>query len=307
MLQTVLITGGFGFLGRAAAYKFKQLGYRVVGIGRGRWVPEEALAHGFDSWIDASVSMSSLMNLHERFHLVVHCAGNGSVGYSLVNPLQDFNKTVQGTVELLEYLRVTESQALLVYPSTAGVYGAKEDAPIKETDTLNPISPYGYHKRIAEELLESYSKSYGIRVAVIRFFSIYGPGLTKQLLWDASEKLLSAQDEVFFWGTGDETRDWINIDDATELIVKAAHLKDTFTIINGASGIRVTVRDTLNMLKAALALNTKISFNNIVKKGDPHFYHADISKMSRIGWTPQVFLQEGIERYVAWLKALPHG
>ena len=306
-MQTILVTGGFGFLGRAVASHFKQLGYRVVGIGRGQWGPEESLVYGFDRWLDASVSLSSLMNLHESFDIVAHCAGNGSVGYSLENPLQDFFKTVQGTAELLEYIRLNNSKAMLVYPSSAAVYGAKDDAPIKETDSLNPISPYGYHKRIVEEMLESYSRNYGIRVAVIRFFSIYGPGLKKQLLWDASEKLLSAQDEVFFWGTGDETRDWINIDDATELIIKAAHLKDKFTIINGASGIRVSVRDTLGMLKAALASNTKISFNNIVKKGDPHFYHADISKMNSIGWTPQVFPQEGIERYVAWLKGLSNG
>ena len=62
--------------------------------------------------------------------------------------------------------------------------------------------------------------SYGIRVAVIRYFSIYGPGLTKQLLWDASIKLRSAEGgQATFWGTGDETRDWISSYDAARLVV----------------------------------------------------------------------------------------
>jgi len=302
MQKTVLITGGFGFLGRAVAHKFKQLGCRVVGIGRGRWGVDEALAHGFDIWLDASVSLSSLMTLHERFDLVVHCAGNGSVGYSLANPLQDFNKTVQGTAELLEYMRVTESQALLVYPSSAGVYGAKDDAPIKETDTPNPISPYGYHKRIAEELLESYSRTYGTRVAVIRFFSIYGPGLTKQLLWDASGKLSAAKNgEAIFWGTGEETRDWISSVDAAELVVAASRSAEKFLILNGASGQRVTVRQTLDLLKSAMGLNTEVVFNGTVREGDPRFYHADVSRALALGWKPSMPLQEGIQNYVQWL------
>ena len=301
MKKTVLITGGFGFLGRAVAHKFKQLDYRVVGIGRGRWGPEDALVHGFDVWLDANISLFSLMNLKERFDLVVHCGGNSSVGYSLANPLQDFAKTVQGTVELLEFLRVTESKALLVYPSSAGVYGAKDDAPIKETDSLNPISPYGYHKRIAEELLESYSKSYGSRVVVIRFFSVYGPGLTKQLLWDAGAKLRAAGNgEAVFWGTGEETRDWINSADAADLVIAASRSEERFFILNGASGIRVTVRQTLEILKSSMGINSEIVFNGTVREGDPRFYHADVSRSLSLGWQPTTALHEGIQKYTQW-------
>ncbi len=310
MRQTVLITGGFGFLGRAVAQMFRQWDYRVVGIGRGRWGPEEALVHGFDIWLDANVSLASLMNLHESFDVVVHCGGNGSVGYSLANPLQDFAKTVQGTVELLEFLRVTESKALLVYPSSAGVYGAKEDDPIKETDSLNPISPYGYHKRMAEELLESYSRSYGIRVVVIRFFSIYGPGLTKQLLWDASSKLHAAKNtEAVFWGTGEETRDWIHVDDAARLMLYLTQLtvalpgEANLHVINGASGIGITVREVLTHLAAALGSTTVIRFNGAIRAGDPRFYHADVSRLQAIGWQPSINLDQGLADYAVWVRA----
>lgn len=304
MTLTVLVTGGFGFLGRAVAHEFKQQGHRVVGIGRGRWAAEDAFASGFDLWLDAEVSMSSLVTLKERFDLVVHCAGNGSVGYSLTNPLQDFYKTVQGTADLLEFLRLTNPQALVVYPSSAGVYGAKDDAPIKVSDALTPISPYGYHKKIAEELLESYSRSYGIRVAIIRFFSIYGPGLTKQLLWDASAKLLTEKvGPAVFWGTGDETRDWINSADAAALVVAASNSGEQFVVINGASGQRVTVRQTLSMLRDALGVDIEIGFNGHVREGDPRFYHADISQARALGWQPSVDPAEGMRNYVKWVMA----
>ena len=304
MQKAVLITGGFGFLGRAVARNFRQQGFRVVGIGRGRWDADEALAHGFDVWLDASISLSSLMTLEGPFDVVAHCGGNGSVGYSLEHPLQDFEKTVQGTIELLEYLRVTHSKAVLVYPSSAGVYGAKDDAPIRETDALNPISPYGYHKRIAEELLESYSRSFGIKVAIVRFFSIYGPGLTKQLLWDACAKLRAgAGGSAEFWGTGEETRDWIRGEDAAALMAAAARTEQQFVIMNGASGQRVTIAQVLDMLKRELGVDTRIAFNGTVRAGDPRFYHADMQRAHALGWKPTKSLQEGIRMYVQWLKS----
>ncbi|MEO6407253.1 MAG: NAD-dependent epimerase/dehydratase family protein [Burkholderiaceae bacterium] len=306
MNQSVLITGGFGFLGRAVARRFKREGWRVLGIGRGRWPAEEALARGFDVWLDAGVSLPSLMTLNERFDLVVHCAGNGSVGYSLTNPLQDFYKTVQGTADLLEYLRLTESSALLVYPSSAGVYGARPDAPIRETDPLEPISPYGVHKKITEELLASYSRSYGVRVAIVRFFSIYGRGLTKQLLWDASARLRAATDPpAVFWGTGEETRDWISSEDAAGLIGVVAQSDAHFCILNGASGERVTVRRTLELLNHALGGEAQFEFNGAVRPGDPRFYHADVSRAQALGWKPAIALEQGMANYVRWLRA--HG
>ena len=303
MKKTVLITGGFGFLGRAVASRFRADGWRIIGVGRGRWAPEEALAQGFDLWLNAGVTLPALMTLGEDIHVVIHCAGNGSVGYSLTNPLQDFNKTVQSTAELLEFLRLTASPAFVIYPSSAGVYGAKSDAPIREDAELKPISPYGRHKKMAEELLLSYALSYGIRVSIIRFFSIYGAGLTKQLLWDACAKLTDARAEpAVFWGTGDETRDWISSQDAANLVWAVAQASDPVRCMNGGSGTRTTVRDTIALLAGELGCSRSIAFNGQVRPGDPRYYHADISRAKSLGWTPSVPLADGIRDYVSWRR-----
>lgn len=302
MQKTVLVTGGFGFLGRAVARSFKARSCRVVGIGHGAWTPEKAHAHGFDIWHQSDISLVGLTALGERYDVVVHCAGTGSVGYSLTNPLQAFQKTVQGTAELLEHLRQTESKALLIYPSSAAVYGAAEDRPLLESDAPNPVSPYGHHKKITEDLLESYSRYFGARVAIIRFFSIYGPGLAKQLLWDAAGKLSSGTREVTFWGTGEETRDWIHIDDATTLMTRLAE-GIPFSVMNGAAGERVTVNTVLQMLKAALGVTVDIQFNGIVRPGDPRFYLADVSKARQLGLRTAVPLKNGLHDYAQWFKS----
>lgn len=296
------MTGGFGFLGRAAALAFKKRGFRVVGIGHGRWTPDEALAHGFDSWRASDVSLPGLAALNERYEVVVHCAGNGSVSYSLSHPLEAFQMTVQSTAELLEHLRRTESKALLIYPSSAAVYGAADDQPLVESDAPNPVSPYGHHKRITEDLLECHSRYFGLRVAIIRFFSIYGAGLAKQLLWDAAGKLTSGAHEVVFWGTGEETRDWIHIEDAAALVATLSDGTDAFSIVNGASGDRVTVSEVLQRLKKSLGIDVAVSFNGAVRPGDPRFYQADVSKAKRLGFQPTVTLADGLDRYAQWFK-----
>lgn len=303
MTQTVLVTGGFGFLGRAVARIFKARGCRVVGIGHGAWAQEEARTHGFDVWRESDVSLVGLAALGERYDLVVHCAGAGSVGFSMTNPLEAFDKTVRGTAELLDHLRRSGSTAVLVYPSSAAIYGAADDEPLAETHAMNPVSPYGYHKKITEDLLECYSKYFGVRVAIVRFFSIYGPELTKQLLWDAAAKLSSGEKEATFWGTGDETRDWIHVDDAAALIARVADGDARFVVVNGATGERVTVARVLEMLRRAMNVDIALRFNGVIKPGDPRYYHADMTRALASGWRPSIALSDGLAGYVRWMRS----
>jgi UDP-glucose 4-epimerase len=301
---TVLVTGGFGFLGRACAQRFRRLGWRVVGIGHGDWPAGEALACGYDRWVDADVSTAGLSTLRERFDVVAHCASNGSVPYSLSHPLDAFSRTVGTTADLLEHLRTGSPGALVVYPSSAAVYGAADDRPLAETNTPNPVSPYGFHKRMTEDLLASYAQSFGLRVAVVRFFSIYGPGLAKQLLWDAAGRLLSGQPRALFWGTGEETRDWIHVDDAASLFAHLATAPDAapFRLVNGARGDRVTVAEVLGRLRDALGVETEIDFNGAIKPGDPRFYLADVARLHALGWRPSVPLADGLAQHARWVR-----
>ena len=152
--------------------------------------------------------------------VIVHCAGSGSVGFSMTHPYQDFQRTVATTLAVLEYARLYAPRARVAYPSSAGVYGEVQKLPIAETDPLSPASPYGVHKRFAEELCASYAQHFGIAVAVVRLFSVYGAGLRKQLLWDASQKIMRGENR--FFGTGEEIRDWLHVEDAASLLIAAA-------------------------------------------------------------------------------------
>lgn len=312
MTRTVLVTGGAGFLGQACARRFRAAGWHVVGLGHGRWTDDEARAAGYDRWVNAGVTaeaLASLADLGQDLRAVAHCASNGSVPYSLEQPLDAYERTVGSTVVLLEHLRRHVPSAVVLYPSSAAVYGATPDRPLHETDAPNPVSPYGFHKQMVETLLAAHAACFGQPTVAVRFFSIYGPGLRKQLLWDASARLLSGESPLTFFGTGDETRDWIHVEDAAALMLHLAERAAVtpsadarLEIVNGASGERVTVRDVLGRLARALGSTTEIRFNGTVRAGDPRFYHAATARMHATGWRPTIALADGLAAYAGWVR-----
>ncbi len=304
MERTVLVTGGAGFLGRAVAQEFTQMGWAVVGIGHSNWTAEEASMNGYSTWHSASVDLAGLSRITMLVDVVVHCAANGSVPYSLTHPLDAFRRTVQTTAEVLEFCRSLPRPPVVVYPSSAAVYGAAPDKALSESSPSIPVSPYGFHKRMTEDLLASYALHGGGHAAIVRFFSIYGPGLDKQLLWDASKKLTANEPLVTFWGNGGETRDWLHVSDAARLIVAVAQLEGPFTVLNGGSGQRSTVLDSLTLLREQLGSSSNIEFNGEVRAGDPRHYLADMTRAHAIGWLPKVSLREGFQEYAKWFKAI---
>jgi len=304
-MKKVLITGAYGFLGRNTAKAFSDKGYHVSGIGHGKWHEYEYSQWGIQNWYESTITFEALINLNKAFDVIVHCGGSGSVSFSYQNPYEDFQKSVQSTLALLEYIRLSEKRCHFIYASSPAVQGDLGDKKIREDDPSNPVSPYGFHKKAAEELCLSYNKNFGLKVSIVRFFSIYGVGLQKQLLWDACIKIKNAENVINFFGTGDETRDWIYIDDAVSLVITIAENEaDNISIINGGTGIKTTVNDTIKLLLKHYNKKIEINFNQVVKPGDPRFYHADTSIAKQLGWEPSVNLNDGIAHYIRYFKKL---
>lgn len=300
-MKSVLITGAHGFLGRYCAREFSNHGFRVIGLGYGSWVGESHENFGIQRWIEGTVNFDTLQSVGEPVDVIIHCAGSGSVGYSLNHPLQDFQRTVDTTLAVLEFMRLSAPAATLVYPSSAAVYGCRDAAPIHETDPLQPVSPYGVHKKIAEELCASYASNFGLRVSVIRFFSIYGTGLKKQLLWEACRRFARANSgDVEFFGTGSEMRDWLHVQDAATLIFTIGNASVAGLVVNGGCGTSVPVRDVLNMVAGEFGGRVGITFNGLVREGDPKHFYADTTRALGLGWVPRVTLRDGVSDYTAW-------
>ncbi|HEX5423515.1 MAG TPA: NAD(P)-dependent oxidoreductase [Candidatus Acidoferrales bacterium] len=297
---TVIVTGACGFIGRHVTKTFAAEGTRVVGIGHGSWSADEWSRWGLARWQAADVSHEALHKLGERPTTVVHCAGGSSVSASIESEAEDEKRTVGTTKSVLDFVVRDAPDSKVVLLSSAAVYGEVAHLPIKEDASLAPISPYGRHKLTMENLCRSYCDQHGVSAAILRFFSIYGPGLRKQLFWDACQKLQAKS--CVFQGTGDERRDWLHVSDAVGLIklvaTKASHGCIT---INGGSGRSVTVRSAVEAI-ARLLESPMPQFRGERREGDPVGYEADIGRARSLCWEPKQGFAKGIADYVAWYR-----
>lgn len=301
MGKVVLITGAYGFIGRSVARLYGEKGWKVIGMGHGVWPRAEWTEWNIAEWHTCDIAIDSLLTYAGVPDVIVHCAGGGSVGFSVSHPFQDFERTVNTTAHVLEFMRLHAPEAVLVYPSSAGVYGVTTKLPITEDTPLRPISPYGVHKKMVEELCSSYGRHFGVASALVRMFSVYGTGLRKQLLWDACTKL--ASNETSFFGTGNETRDLLHIRDAAELLYTARkHADPECPIVNGGSGTGIMISDIVTEIFTCFRRTDQPVFSGAAKRGDPEHYAADITKAQSWGWRPKIDTIAGIREYVQWFR-----
>lgn len=301
-----VVLGGFGFLGRHTCRELDRRGYRVSALGRGDWSADEARAWGIHTWQSADIDMRSLAAIDGggEAELFIHCAGSGSVAKSFSAPLGDYQRSVDSTAALLEFVRERcNARPRVVVTSSAAVYGDQGDVDVAESATRSPVSPYGFHKLIAENLCDSYARFFGVRVSIVRLFSVYGEGLRKQLLWDAANKL--ARGQATFFGTGRELRDWVHVEDAAALLCAAGTVanQDDFELYNGGN-VHQTTERVIAELGALIDPSVRPSFSGDIHVGNPRRLTANSRHAHRqLGWRPAIDLSSGLRRYVDWFRA----
>lgn len=302
MTPRVFVTGAAGFLGRHIAQHMAQEGFAVAGIGHNSWRNAEWRSWGIDEWHSTSISLSSLRNLSQRTgepSIIFHCAGSGSVAFSLTYPYEDFKRTVDTTAQVLEFARTLSEKPKVVYPSSAAVYGFSNVSPLVESMLPSPLSPYGAHKHMAELLCKNYARQWKIPIAIVRFFSLYGAGLCKQLLWDAACK---ARDNSFtFFGSGEEQRDWLHISDATKLMHLAArNASISAPVVNGGTGKGTAISEVLRFIGQSWPTPREPVFTGQAKAGDPVHLVAEPTLAAKWGFSPAVGLKQGLKQYLQW-------
>lgn len=299
--RRALVTGAHGFVGRHLARALAARGWEVWGLGHGLWTRNEWRGWGLADCHLGDVTLETLITYGGEPDAIFHCAGSGSVAFSMSNLYQDYQRTVATTHSVLEYIRLVRSDAVLVLPSSAAVYGVTQVMPIRVTAPLQPASPYGTHKKIAEDLCRAYGRYFGVRSLLVRYFSVYGIGLRKQLLWDACRKISSG--ETTFGGTGDETRDWLHVEDAVSLMIHGEqHASAQGAVINGGTGEATRIGAIVEAVADDFGSAVRPTFSGVSRPGDPKHYQADIQQALDWGWKPTRRLREEIRRYVDWFK-----
>lgn len=298
-MKKVLITGSSGFIGNKVSTYFNVRGYNVLGLNRS------------ECYGEFPIQKVDLLNENEIIEvlcsfqpdIIIHCAGSADVGKSVKNPIMDYEGNVTITHNLMFAIhRLGLENVRFVFPSSAGIYGNPESLPITEDMSIKPLSPYAVHKVMCEDLCKYFSVNYGMDIKVARIFSAYGAGLRKQIFWDMYNKYKTTE-RLDMFGTGNESRDYIHVDDVVQALYILATKNCSDVFYNVANGEEVTIREATEMFADCIgAPRNCIAFNGVVREGDPLNWKADIGKIKNLGYKKSVNMKDGIASYIEWVE-----
>ena len=243
MKKKILIVGSNGFIGSALAKRLASAGYLVEGVGRSDNKNKSELSD-YHIYKDSNEFLDELFL--SGFDACVNCAGLAKVSDSFKFPKVDFNLNVQLVFNILNAIKQSSPQTFFVNLSSAAVYGNPQSLPISEEQATNPISPYGFHKQMSETIINSFHQNFGIQGLSLRIFSAYGQGLKKQLFWDLLNKSIN-QNELILFGDGNESRDFVEINDLTTLLQLILKHKPKELILNAANGKEWKIKEVVSI------------------------------------------------------------
>ena len=285
MVEKVLILGSNGFIGSNLKTWFQGKGYTVLIVNRLEFSDYKKL-------LDAVICSN----------VIINCIGSAGVGFSYSNTSNDFESNMGIVRKVLELLReYSLNNVKFINLSSAAVYGNPSSVPVTELDETKPLSPYGYHKLMAELLLKEYNQCFGLNTLSLRIFSAYGNGQKKLLLWDLHQKIQNSNGNLVLFGTGKESRDFIHIEDiAQQIILAIDHADFDGGAINVANGVEVEISEVVELYQRYYPQKFNYEFNGEERLGDPKNWCADMSMMRNWDYQSRVGIEQGIKNYINW-------
>lgn len=304
MGKKVLITGASGFLGSYITGEFLDSDWKILAIDRNSFERKRKESLRGVHYKSLSLPSAQLKEIVSGFapDACIHCAGRASVAESVRNPQEDYESSVLLTASLIDALATGAKSCRTVFLSSAAVYGQPASLPVSEKAQSTPLSPYGYHKRICELLMEQASRLRGVPTVALRIFSAYGPGLSRQVLWEIASQF-ATKGKATLKGSGRETRDFIHAADvakAVRLVVEKAPFQGE--IYNLATEQETSIRDAAEILGGFFGKPESIVFEGGKTPGDPERWVADCTRIRELGFEPSVPLQQGLYGLAEWVS-----
>lgn len=304
----VLVTGGAGFIGSNLVKHLLRQGNSVTVL--------DSLLSGHRSNLDPFPNVRfiegdvrdkiKVKDAIQGAEVVFHLAASVGNKRSIDLPFDDAEINVMGTLNILEEARKAGVRKI-VTSSSAGIFGELKTMPIKEDHPVEPDSPYGCSKLYEEKICLSYAKLYDIEAVCLRYFNVYGPNQR----FDAYGNVIPIfvfrmlrNEPLLIYGDGEQTRDFVHVEDIVQANIKAATAKGISGAFNIGSGTNVTINRLVEMITSGYRNNITIE-HGPERPGDVRHSLADISLAhQKINYTPTVELEIGIEKYVNWAKNL---
>ena len=310
-----LVTGGAGFIGSHVCERLLRDGHRV-------WAFDD-----LNDFYDPQIKRRTLADIQSpgrpfifvpgdltdagavnalfaatKFDQVIHLAARAGVRPSLEQPALYQRVNVEGTVNILEAARKTGCKKITI-ASSSSVYGVNAKVPFSESDPIfSAVSPYAASKLAGEALGHVYHHIYGLDVAMLRFFTVYGPRQRPDLAIHKFTKLIDSGQPIPVFGDGSTARDHTFITDILDGILACTRKEFGFEVFNLGESQTVKLSELIALIESALGKKAVID-RQPLQPGDVPITYADISKAKKmLGYNPQVKAAKGIPLFVEWYR-----
>lgn len=309
-----LITGGAGFIGSNLTARLLKLGHEIVCIDNLDSFYDIGIKHknlsafeGNDGhlFLEGDIRDYDFMRLvfkEHKFDQVIHLAARAGVRPSIVDPLLYNDVNVKGTLNILECLKEFKIPKL-IFASSSSVYGTNTKVPFAEDDLIQKtISPYAVTKLAGEMFCHSYSHLYGISVASLRFFTVYGPAQRPEMAIHKFTKAIFDGEKIPMFGDGSSRRDYTYVEDIVEGIIGSMENTFGFEIFNLGNSATISLKELIDVIAKAAGKEAIID-QQPQQPGDVPVTYADIAKSKQmLSYNPQTPIREGIVKFVNWYK-----
>jgi len=310
-----LVTGGAGFIGSHVCERLLHAGHSVWAfddlndfydpqLKRRNIRDIQTLAKPFEFVHGDITDRAALDEIFGsvKFDQIIHLAARAGVRPSLIQPALYQRVNVEGTVNLLEAARVAGVKKITI-ASSSSVYGVNSKVPFAESDPIfAAISPYAASKLACEALGHVYHHVYGMDVAMLRFFTVYGPRQRPDLAIYKFAKLINAGKPIPVFGDGSTARDYTFVTDTVDGVMACTKKEFGFEIFNLGESETVTLSRLIQLLETALGKKAAVD-RQPVQPGDVPLTFADITKSrARLGYQPHIKIEQGITLFIDWFR-----
>jgi dTDP-glucose 4,6-dehydratase len=306
--KTALVTGGAGFIGGHLCKYLLKKGYRVICVDNlitGTLKNLEDINSGDFEYINHNII--DFIDIKEKIDLIFHLASPASPIDYLQLPIQTLKVGALGTHNVLGLAK--SNRAVMLLASTSEVYGDPLQHPQREEywGNVNPVGPRGVYdeaKRFAEAITMAYHRQQGVDTRIVRIFNTYGPNMRLndgRVIPNFICQCIKGND-ITAYGDGRQTRSFCYVDDLIEGLYRLTQIQYNLPV-NIGNPDEFTILQLAEMIKLQTNSKSRIVFNPL-PEDDPKVRMPDITKAKNLlDWQPQIKLEEGLKKTIAWFKS----
>lgn len=297
----VLVTGGAGFIGSHIVEKLLENDFKVIVVdnlinGNKENLPNDVKFYHFDL-LDKDIDA---IFAKEKPSIVIHQAAQVSVQDSVNNPINDCRQNILATINLLEMCR-KHKVSKIIYASTAAVYGTPQYLPIDENHPTNPISFYGLSKLTGEQYIKLYSDLFDIKYVILRYSNVYGKKQSTNGEAGVISKFISQISNNFqpiIFGDGNQTRDFIYVDDVAKANVYAIQTAGNNQIFNVSSNKEISINQVFKLLINITNQKIKCKYKESKKAEIMNSCLLNKKVKEELNWDQEYTLYEGLKETI---------